>query len=53
MKISEKNESYLKYIDIDNKIEEKAKRLKSNKKKISKIKKIISNIFFRKKSNIK
>ena len=50
---AEKNESYLKYIDIDNKIEEKAKRLKSNKKKISKIKKIISNIFFKKKLNIK
>ena len=51
---AEKNESYLKYIDIDNKIEEKAMlRLKSSKKKISKIKKIISNIFFKKKSNTK
>ena len=51
---AEKNESYLKYIDIDNKIEEKAKRrLKSSKKKILKIKKIITNIFFKKKLNIK
>ena len=51
---AEKNESYLKYIDIDNKIEEKViLGLKSSSKKISKIKKIISNIFFKKKSNIK
>ena len=52
--IAEKNESYLKYIDNDNKIEEKAMlKSKSSKKKISKIKKIISNIFFKKKSNTK
>ena len=50
---AEKNESYIKYIDIDNKIEKKAKKLKSREKKILKIKKIISNIFFKKKSNIK
>ena len=47
---AEKNESYLKYIDIDNKIEEKVMLgLKSSSKKITKIKKIISNIFFKKK----
>ena len=48
---AEKNESYLKYIDIDNKIEEKVMlKLKSSSKKISKIKKIITNIFFKKKN---
>ena len=47
---AEKNESYLKYIDINNKIEEKTmQRLRSSKKKILKIKKIISNFFFKKK----